>query len=219
MKRSILLPNIALLISSAFVFSEPLTASAGVLTRSGSSGIHVRVPRVRERNVRSTSAVLKATNPDLNYHGQTLDKIYARMQKQDRKYDQEVARWERKVQRIQERARRLEQRKREQEQRKAEKEREMKLRAEHKATPSGQADQSVAHDPRAWFTQRIAGVGSGGSLSARGSAPQQPPAKASEAAKQLKQPENGDKRGQDLTPPEPKKASFWTHVWRALGLN
>jgi hypothetical protein len=206
--------------SISTVTVEPQPASAGVLTRGGSNQISVRVPRIRSRSVRSTTAVQKATSPDLEYHGQTFDKIYARMQKDQRRYEQQLQRWQRKKERAEERAKRLEERERQRRERETAKKRAEALRLQrHNAASqgaSGESDASIAKDPRAWFTKRIAQVDQGGSLSVKGREPEQ--AKEAPAFAKPQQPENADKSGHQLTNDQKQPPSMWTHIWRALGL-
>lgn len=188
-------------------------AYAGVLSR-GNNQINIRVPKIRNRNVKTQTSVQRKTMPPIEYRDTPVTDQYARMVKNEYKYQKKLHKWERKKIRIEQRAAR----KAERLARKAERQREKELRAKQRkagttAQPGGKADPSVAHDPTSWFSQKIAMQKKPG--------PTQSLRNENKQNKKLlssdQQPKE-EQRDKELDLGQKKKSSFWTHVLRALGL-
>lgn len=189
--------------------SDIQRAYAGVLSR-GNNQISVPRPRSHNRSVRSQTKVMRSTQPTLVFRGDTVADQYRRMARADRKYQQKLLRWERKKYRIEQKAKRREERLRRARDREREKLERAKLRKTrpHMNAVTG-ADPTVAQDPRAWFSQKIAGQ----------------KAERTESAPTGNKLIERDSDSKDGKPVEQKageprqKSSFWTHIGRALGLS
>ena len=204
-------------------FDLPL-AEAGVLTRGGSNQLNVRVPKIRNRTVKSTTSVMRKPMPQLEFKGKSTVERYGALAKRDRKYDQKYYRWELKKHRIETRAKRREEKRKLALAKKREKEDRAEMRRTKKASPSGDSTSSasVARDPAAWFSSRIAG---GDEHRARAAAEAQSDKTLLGSSKEARKTaasksEDKEARGTDLNvAPVKKKSSFWTHIGRALGLS
>ena len=194
---------ILLLVSAEVQLLAPPAAQAGVLTRgSTTKGLSISAPKSRDRNVRKTTAALRATNPPLEFKGESTPDTYARLERAQFKYQQKYFRWEKKKYQLEQRALRKEMREKADEERAEKKQRSVAARNSKPHSPgtsSGtmQARQDQAKseavasalDPRAWFSKKIAKQEDGGILSL------------------------GKK--EDGTAPA-KKIGFWGHLKRAV---
>ena len=190
-------------------------AYAGVLS-SGSNQLNIHVPKIRNRSVKSSTFYQRRTQPPLEYRDTPVTDQYARMVKQDYKYQKKLYKWERKKLRIERRA----ELKAERLARKVARQREKELRAKQRKAgagaqqPGGKGDPSVAHDPTTWFSTKIA--------MQKKSGPTQSMRNENTQNKKLlstdhKQPTE-EQRGTELNVAPKKKSSIWTHVLRALGM-
>ncbi len=211
---------------------DPLGAEAGILSGSSTNGLSIRVPRIRHRNVRSTTSVLRATNPSLDNRGHlSYVKIYSKLQQGQERYEQRYYRWAQKKARYEEKLARKQQRQQELRKRKQEKAQQEQLRRSRRqqtnsSTGGGESGTDVAHDPRAWFSQNIMGQ------RRKPAAPsgEMPTVVAAEKPSgrllQGKPVEQNaadlagkdDHTGKEVQVAPKKKAGFWTHVLRALSL-
>ncbi len=196
---------------SVVIFGElnvmrPESAAAGVLSRSSSNGLGIRAPRSRDRHVRSTTQVMRATAPRLEYNGVTFEKIHARMAKSEKKYRQRYIRWQKKKFRIEQKAYKQKEKQARLEERRLEKKRKAQLRnVRVQRTGAASSDAHVATSPTEWFTKKIARTTEGGSLSV-----------TPEQAKLAKKGEGSDTKGQELNVAPKRKGGFWSHIKRAL---
>jgi len=199
---------ITFILLSSIELGVATQAQAGVLTRgSTSSGISVSKPRSRDRSVRKSTSALSATNPQLQYRGESYTDTYARLQRANYKYEQKYFRWEKKKYQFEQRAYRKEQKAKDEQARLEKKEAQHKnrLAKSHAATPSGEAqpaDEGVSIDPRAWFSKKIAHQEEGGLLSLGGAG---------------KDAQDSDSSGKEVSAGKtPQKIGFWGHMKRAI---
>lgn len=204
---SILIAVLLLWISEVGVLM-PSDAHAGVLTRGGTSkGLSIGKPKSHDRNVRKSTAAMRATAPPLAFKGESTTDRYASLQRANLKYEKRYYKWEQKKYKFEQRAYRKEQKEKEAIARADMKKREQLARAS-KPHPQGAAVEqakaaaSSAIDPRTWFSKNIAKQEQGGLLSLN-------------AIKGKGDEKAADGKGTEVKG-TPKHVGFWGHLKRAI---